>query len=123
MKEEDFIRKKCGDGNPFRVPEGYFEQFSADLMQKLPEKEASPLSIPLPSRRKPALRAAWYAAAATVCGIVLFGTHYFRSSRLNAPMPTYSTEYVESGEVYMDDLLDYAMVSNQEIAMYLTETD
>ena len=34
MKEEDFIRKKYGSGNPFKVPEGYFEQFTSELMSK-----------------------------------------------------------------------------------------
>ena len=47
MKEEDFIRKKYGSGNPFKVPEGYFEQFTSELMSKLPEKEMKPvLSMP-----------------------------------------------------------------------------
>ena len=43
MKEEDFIRKKYGSGNPFKVPEGYFEQFTSELMSKLPEKEMKPV--------------------------------------------------------------------------------
>ena len=34
MKEEDFIRKKCGGGNPFKTPEGYFEQFLLSLTEK-----------------------------------------------------------------------------------------
>ncbi|MFA6872894.1 MAG: hypothetical protein WCQ86_02780 [Bacteroidaceae bacterium] len=39
MKEEDDILKKCGKGNPFTVPEGYFEQFTSNLMNHLPEKQ------------------------------------------------------------------------------------
>ena len=39
MKEEEFIRKKYGSGNTFKVPEGYFELFTSELMSKLPEKE------------------------------------------------------------------------------------
>lgn len=39
MKEEDKLLKKIGTENPFRVPEGYFESFTSDLMSRLPEKE------------------------------------------------------------------------------------
>ena len=39
MKEEDKLMKKLGTENPFRVPEGYFESFTSDLMSRLPEKE------------------------------------------------------------------------------------
>ena len=39
MKEEDNLLKKIGTENPFRVPEGYFESFTSDLMSRLPEKE------------------------------------------------------------------------------------
>lgn len=39
MKEEDNLLKKIGTENPFRVPEGYFEGFTSDLMSRLPEKE------------------------------------------------------------------------------------
>lgn len=39
MKEEDDILKKCGKGNPFIVPEGYFQQFTSNLMDHLPEKQ------------------------------------------------------------------------------------
>lgn len=39
MKEEDEIMKKCGKGNPFTVPEGYFDNFTNEVMSKLPEKK------------------------------------------------------------------------------------
>lgn len=39
MKEEDNILKKVGTENAFRVPEGYFENFNSELMNRLPEKE------------------------------------------------------------------------------------
>ena len=39
MKEEQEIIKKCGKGNPFKVPEGYFEDFTRNMMAQLPAKE------------------------------------------------------------------------------------
>ncbi len=39
MKNLDEIKKQYGNSQPFKVPENYFEQFSAVMMEKLPEKE------------------------------------------------------------------------------------
>ena len=39
MKEEDKILKKIGTENPFRVPDGYFENLTSEVMNRLPEKE------------------------------------------------------------------------------------
>ena len=39
MKEEDKLQKMIGTENPFRVPDGYFENFTSEVMNKLPEKE------------------------------------------------------------------------------------
>ena len=44
MKEEDELLRKCGTKNPFTVPEGYFENFSKELMEKLPESPFPNLS-------------------------------------------------------------------------------
>ena len=41
-KEETDLLKRCGTENPFTVPEGYFERFTEQLMEKLPEREAQP---------------------------------------------------------------------------------
>ena len=42
MKEEDEIMKKLGKDNPFTVPEGYFQNFTDEIMGKLPEKKEAP---------------------------------------------------------------------------------
>lgn len=39
MKEEDNILKKVGAENSFRVPDGYFENLTSEIMNRLPEKE------------------------------------------------------------------------------------
>ncbi|MEL5893232.1 hypothetical protein AAE250_06965 [Bacteroides sp. GD17] len=39
MKEEDKIKNKIGTENPFRVPDGYFENLTSEVMNRLPEKE------------------------------------------------------------------------------------
>ena len=39
MKEEDYMLKKIGTENAFHVPEGYFENLTSEIMNRLPEKE------------------------------------------------------------------------------------
>ena len=41
-KEETDLLKRCGTENPFTVPEGYFANFTEQLMDKLPEREIQP---------------------------------------------------------------------------------
>lgn len=122
MKEEDFIRKKYGSGNPFKVPDGYFEQFTSELMSKLPEKEMKPV-LSMPFCRRTRIRTLWYAVAAVLCGAMFLGTYYLRSvihPHSESPVAQYG-ETTETEDIYMDDVLDYAMVSNHEIALYLTD--
>ena len=66
--EEDNILRKVGTQNPFRVPENYFEDFTQELMNKLPEKEPMLcLSEPtLCQRVKP-----WVYMTAMFVGIIL----------------------------------------------------
>lgn len=57
------------DRNPFRVPDGYFESFTENMMSRLPEKTvAEPNVISIYDRVKPWL----YMAAAFVGLILLF---------------------------------------------------
>ena len=68
MGKEDKLLRKVGTSNPFRVPEHYFENFTQELMSKLPEKEPIPL-MPEPTlwqRVKP-----WVYMTAMFCGIML----------------------------------------------------
>ena len=68
MGKEDNILRKVGTQNPFRVPEHYFEDFTQELMNKLPEKEPMQY-LPEPTlwqRVKP-----WVYMAAMFVGIML----------------------------------------------------
>lgn len=41
MKEEDTLLKKIGKEHSFKVPDGYFENLTSEVMNKLPEKRKS----------------------------------------------------------------------------------
>ena len=41
MKEEDILLKKLGKAGSFKVPDGYFENLTSEVMNKLPAKVES----------------------------------------------------------------------------------
>lgn len=68
MKEEKELMARCGKKQPFKVPEGYFEQFHEQLMSSLPETSPAPApttEVTLMTRIKP-----WLYMAATFVGII-----------------------------------------------------
>lgn len=83
MKKEDEILKKCGTGNPFIVPEGYFETLTTRIMDSLPEKKMSPITKIKPTRiiwhRR---RLSWLYMAAAFFGLVVtFSFVYKKDNR------------------------------------------
>lgn len=123
MREEDIIRKKFGKNEPFTVPENYFADFAERLMNELPEKNA-------PVENKPAAKVRhlryWLATAAVLCSVAVTGAWVYlrQASASRTPVASVAVEHdlnvaPETESVYMEDMLDYAMVDNSEIAMYL----
>lgn len=124
MKEEDFIREKFGKKEPFAVPENYFADFAEKLMSELPEKKA-PVASGVSARVRH-LRY-WMATAAAVCSVALTGAWIYWRHNAAPQMPVASAHMeserrisTDSEAIYMEDMLDYALVENSEIAMYLT---
>lgn len=119
MKEEDIIRQHDSGRRPFTVPENYFEQFTDRLMERLPEKEAAPKVVRLPLTK----RLMHYAAAAVLAGCVLgVGTYFYRQSASEAQELLSQGETMDFyGDEDIDDVIDYEMLNNQQIAYYLTE--
>jgi len=118
MYEEDYLNSKLGKKNPFTVPEGYFEQLTAQVMEKLPEKPVAKKAVI--KRLRP-----WLYAAACVCiGVFIAGIAFNNNNdevRKQMQMATAEQEYVESyySDSYIDEEADYAMVDNQDIYAYL----
>ena len=100
----------CGKENPFSVPEGYFEHFTQQLMEKLPQKEISS-DIPHHNhtttwqRIKP-----WFYMVAMFCGIIA-GARYIIG-------PT-----VHQAEEYLEDALMNSHMDDYSVYCYLTDVD
>ena len=119
MGKEDNILRKVGTGNPFRVPEHYFDNFTEELMGKLPEKESLPFSTEptLWERVKP-----WVYMAAMFCGIML-------SVRIFVGEPQKDEFTISQAEAEMlpeeewENFIRRAFDDNYETYQFLTEAN
>ena len=119
MGKEDNILRKAGTGNPFRVPEHYFDNFTKELMGKLPEKEPLPYSTEptLWQRVKP-----WVYMAAMFCGIML-------SVRIFVGEPQKDEFSISQAEAEMlpeeewENFVRRAFDDNYETYQFLTEAN
>lgn len=120
MGKEDNILRKAGTSNPFRVPDHYFEDFTQELMNKLPEKEPMPLmSEPtLWQRVKP-----WIYMTAMFCGIML-SVRVFVGEPQKDEFPAISQ--IEAENITDEDweiMIDYIMMDDYSLYQYLTNAD
>lgn len=124
-REEKFIEDKFGRQNPFRVPEGYFDDFASQLMQSLPEQAEAPKAKLVPMRVSRWHRARPIAiAAASVC-IAFFGLGvkmYHGSDRVAAPSATTAQETVATSSYSaVDAMADYTMLDTDDMYAYLED--
>ena len=121
MEENDII-KKCGKGNPFTVPEGYFEHFTEELMQKLPEKEkpiAPELKITTWQRIKPLL----YLAAMFV-GMMLCIRYVVGDAQKDDNLLL--SQLANNGQLTdqeIETIVDYSMMYDYTLYRYLTDAE
>ena len=125
--EEKEMQERFGKGNPFRVPEGYFDQLSDRVMAQLPEREQQAEQISLsdrhPKSRLVALRPWLYAAACTVAVVVMGLTFYSHDVAEEQPLASTSTTNTATNteSQYIDEAADYVMLDNAEIYACLAE--
>lgn len=119
MKEEDELLKKYGTKNPFTVPEGYFENFSKELMDKLPEKEQvyAPEPASTWQRIKP-----WVYMAAMFCGLMFTVRVVVGPPRQDTPIFT-AAETEQFSDEYIETILDHSMMDDYTLYQYLTDAD
>ena len=121
MKEEDEIKRLCGSGNPFTVPEGYFESFGKQLMANLLEREPvqAPMRVSFYKRLKP-----WICAAAVVAGLafgtVLLDHTVFADSDEDLALGDDAT--LDTDE-HIESIISSAMMDDYAIYCYLTDAD
>ena len=121
MKEEDILLKKLGKEDSFKVPDGYFENLTSEVMNKLPEKEKvvfkeEPVSTW--TRLKPLLyMVAMFVGAALIIRVA-------STDHKPAAVDVAVTEVVDT-EVISDEMidvaLDRAMLDDYSLYVYLSD--
>ena len=121
MKEEDNILKKVGTENAFRVPEGYFENFTSELMNRLPEKEKLAFEQKEPTmweRVKPwAYMAAMFVGAALIIRVA--STEHKPVTVDEVAVTEVDTEVIS--DEMIDVALDRAMLDDYSLYVYLSD--
>ena len=111
MEEQSKIIGQIGKKNPFKVPENYFEDFSAQLEQKLQTIPVAPAPAPVIKKSffKAHIQPLLYVAAVIT---LMTGISYVAVqpmlNNLNAEMQLANAEYPElSEDDYYDLLAEY----------------
>lgn len=120
MGKEDNILRKAGTSNPFRVPDHYFENFTQELMNKLPEKEPMPLmSEPtLWERVKP-----WLYMTAMFCGIMLSVKTFVGEPQKDEFPAISQTEVERLPDEDWEIMIDRIMMDDYTLYQYLTDAN
>ena len=120
MKEENPIESAC-KRNPFRVPDGYFESLSDQILAKVDAEGLQHERQEVRKAKTVWLRPLLYAAAG-VCALfvsVLSYQSFGGDSPVSSSPVVQTTSYQMSDESF-DAAADYMMVDNQDIYACLT---
>lgn len=119
MKEEDKLLRKYGTENPFTVPENYFANLTAEVMDKLPEQPVSDIAskkATLWDKVKPwTYMAAMFVGAALIIKIAAYKPNPFADSN-----PVVAETGIVSDED-LDYMLNQTMLDDYSLYMYLTD--
>lgn len=122
MKEDDILLKKLGKENSFKVPEGYFENFTSEVMNKLPEKEKVAFEEEHTStwtKLKPLLyMAAMFVGAAL---IIRVASTDFKPAAVNEVAVIEVTDTEVISDEMLDVALDRAMMDDYSLYVYLSD--
>lgn len=118
MKTDSELIKKYGKKIPFKTPEGYFDNFTEQLMKQLPEKETVEMpEISMWERVKP-----WVYMVAMFCGLM------FSIRVIVGEKPEKKTDYTiesisELPDEYIEPLMEQTMMDDYTLYQYLTDAD
>lgn len=122
MKEEDNILRKVGTGNSFKVPEGYFENLTSEVMDKLPVRERAAFDVKREpttwERVKP-----WTYMAAMFIGAALI-IRVASDGRQPATDEVAAIEVTDSDNIsdqYINAALDGSMMDDYSLYVYLSD--
>lgn len=123
IAEEKYLEDKYGKKQPFKVPNGYFDSFAENLMDKLPEQQ--PVMTPHISmwRKWRKLRLT-VAVAASVCAVMFSVMTFMHNTKpTHSPLASNHTTKTVTNDSYntLDVAADYTMLDNDDIYVLVSE--
>ena len=120
MTEKD-IQNLCGKRNPYTVPEGYFDEFSQNIMNIV--RQNQPAETITHTKSKFLKFRPWMAVAACFCAAVFALTIYLNKSVENDVAQMAQNEVVVSDDYDMQvaEYAEYAMLDNGDLYACLYE--
>ena len=120
MKEEDNILKKVGKENVFRVPDGYFENLTSEVMNRLPEKE-TPAIIKREPTKWERIKPWVYMTAMFVGAALIIRVASTERTPVNDRMAMDEPETEVVSDEYISTVLDNSMLDDYSLYVYLTD--
>lgn len=118
MKEDSELAKKYGKKIPFTTPEGYFDNFTEQLMKQLPQKETTEEpEIGTWDRVKP-----WIYMVAMFCGLMFSFRLFVGEKPVSSGEPTLES-ISELPDEYIEPIMDQTMMDDYMLYQYLTDAD
>lgn len=122
MDKDYKLKQKYGKTNPFKVPDGYFEQLPNDIMKQIPntQETARPATINLWMKIKP-----WVYMAAMFIGmsftIRIFMGKFGMEKESTPPEHIPSCNVSELPDEYVDPIVNQTMMDDYQLYEYLTD--
>lgn len=120
MKEEDNILKKVGKENVFRVPDGYFENLTSEVMSRLPEKE-TPVIIKREPTKWERIKPWLYMTAMFVGAALIIRVASTDRTPVGDRMAMDEPETEVVSDEYISAVLDNSMLDDYSLYVYLTD--
>lgn len=117
MKEEDRILKEVGTKNPFRVPEGYFENLASEVMTQLPEKPKTEF-VQREATTWEKIRPWLYMAAMFVGAALIIRV---ASSDHTQPADRMATDDADKEMEYINMAVESSMLDDYSLYVYLSD--
>lgn len=125
--KENRILNESGAQYPFKVPEGYFDNLTARIMDHIPEEKQETPVISIAKHPSKSNSRKWFSAISIAASLALIAVISTKFINTNAPSNAIEqTANVENAKEYSDidsyneDLMLYSMVDNGDIYDYLS---
>ena len=114
-EEEQYLSARLSNRNPYKVPEGYFDQLTERVMTRIDESAHASS----PKQRTVKMRL-WSAAAAVALLVGVSTTLFFHRQATDVPQgQSVPAMLADNDGDYLDEAADYLATDNNDIYAYL----